>query len=97
MSFKREYDESQDLYRCTQCGEWKDSASFYKNTQYKYGIMSKCKTCHNQYHKNKYRADRMTIQTVREEQRAAYRPSGPPIYDVTDEELDALTGDHTQL
>jgi hypothetical protein len=83
MSFRREYDESQDLYRCTECGEWKAYESFYENVRYKYGIMSKCKTCHAKYHKDRYARQRTA-----KEVEAEY---------ITDEELDALTGDHTQL
>lgn len=83
MSFKREYDSDTDLFRCTGCGLWKDYDSYYENMRYKYGIMSKCKTCIAQYHKDRYMA-----QT---------RPAPEPEEEfVTDEELAALLGDHRE-
>lgn len=81
MGFKREYDAETDLYRCTGCGEWKDYDSFYANTMYKYGIMSRCKDCHNAYHKARYVPRRPPAQ---EEVPQEY---------VTDAEIAALLGD----
>jgi hypothetical protein len=84
MSYPREYDSDTDLYRCTGCGQWKDYDSFYENIRYKYGIMSKCKVCTALYHKNRYIAQTRPAPEPRDEY-------------ITDEELAALTGDHTQL
>jgi hypothetical protein len=94
MGFKREHNPLRGTYRCTGCGEWKDYYGFYENALYKYGITARCKTCINTYHKERYRKRKQHEEEVAEVL-ATYRPErwGPP---VTDEDLSALTGDHTQ-
>lgn len=84
MGFRREYDESEDLYRCTGCGEWKAYESFYENGLYKYGIMARCKACHAAYHKARYESGKRRT--------AAAQAEVPQDY-VTDEEIAALLGD----